>query len=75
MVIGGIGGTGLSDDVELVSLNSTSQPLPECLTELNSIPIPLSGHAGGLDYSGESGDVEFIYSLPLKDSFLYREWH
>ena len=56
MVIGGFNGTdGIAmDDVELVSLDPTLRPLPECLTELSPLPVQVDGHAGALDYSGES---------------------
>ena len=54
MVIAGYDGSTI-DDVELVSLDPILQPLPECLTELNPYPILSTGHAGALDYSGESG--------------------
>ena len=53
MVIGGYNGSQL-DDVELVSLDPISQPVPECLTELNPLPVTVYEAAGGLDYSGES---------------------
>ena len=53
MVIGGDDGRKL-DDVELVSLDPISQPVPECLTELNPLPVTVYEAAGGLDYSGES---------------------
>ena len=53
MVIGGYNGSQL-DDVELVSLDPISQPVPECLTELNPLPVTVCSAAGGLDYSGES---------------------
>ena len=54
MVIGGFNGTdGIAmDDVELVSLDPTLRPLPECLIELSPLPVPVDGHAGALDYSG-----------------------
>ena len=56
MVIAGSDGiftTDYLDDVELVSLDPVLQPLPECLTELNPLALPLSGPGGALDYSSE----------------------
>ena len=52
MAIGGFGGLGFAlDDVELVSLDPISQPVPDCLTELNPLPEETDYAAGALDYS------------------------
>ena len=50
MTIGGYY-EGYLDDVELTSLDQELFPLPDCLTNLNSLPVPLAGPAGSLDYS------------------------
>ena len=42
------------DDIELTSLDPELFPVPECLENLNSMPVRVSGHAGALDYSRES---------------------
>ena len=41
------------DDVELTSTDPELFPVPECLENLNSLPVPVAGHAGALDYSRE----------------------
>ena len=51
MVIGGYKDTSYLDDVELVSINPALNPVPECLSQLNSLPLPLTGAAGAVDYS------------------------
>ena len=51
MVIGGYEGTSYLDDVELVSINPVLNPVPECLSQLNSLPHALTGAAGAVDYS------------------------
>ena len=53
MVIGGYDGRNAIDDVELVSLDPTLQPLPDCLTKLNPFPVAIDGVAGALDFSGK----------------------
>ena len=53
MVIGGYDGRNAIDDVELVSLDPTSQPLPDCLTKLKPFPVAIDGVAGALDFSGK----------------------
>ena len=57
MTIGGSDGfpaDGSSlDDVELTSLDPELFPVPECLENLNSLPVSVYGHAGALDYSRE----------------------
>ena len=40
------------DDVELISLDPITNPVPDCLTKLNKLPTSLSDLAGALDYSG-----------------------
>ena len=51
MVIGGYEDTSNLDDVELVSINPVLNPVPECLSQLNSLPLSLTGAAGAVDYS------------------------
>ena len=51
MVIGGFEDTSYLDDVELVSINPVLNPVPECLSQLNSLPHALTGAAGAVDYS------------------------
>ena len=41
-------------DVELTSLDPEQFPVPDCLTNLNSISPAASGHFGALDYSRKS---------------------
>ena len=54
MSIGGINKLGSVDDVELTSLDPELFPVPDCLTNLNSISPAVSGHFGALDYSRKS---------------------
>ena len=52
--VGGGGGTeSYLDDVELTSLDPEMFPVPECLENLNSLPVKVDSHAGALDYSRE----------------------
>ena len=53
MSIGGWNGDRISD-VELTSLDPELFPVPDCLTNLNSISPAVSGHFGALDYSRKS---------------------
>ena len=54
MSIGGWNGSRISD-VELTSLDPELFPVPDCLTNLNSIfSAGVSGHFGALDYSRKS---------------------
>ena len=50
-----IGGSNASetyiDDVELISLDSMSYPVPDCLTKLSGLAVTRA--AGALDYSGK----------------------
>ena len=48
-----IGGDFNSYNVELVSLDPISHPVPDCLTELNPIADGITESAGALDYSGK----------------------
>ena len=59
MVLGGFnGGDGDLDDVELVSLDPTSsQHVPDCLTQLNPLPVALLNAAGALDLNREYSPV------------------
>ena len=57
MTIGGYNeydGDGELDDVELTSLHPELFPVPDCLENLNSLPVEVHVHAGALDYSRES---------------------
>ena len=59
MVIGGYGRfisgpDHYLDEVELVSLDPALHPVPGCLSQLNPMPVPTGGGAGGLDYSRKS---------------------
>ena len=58
IVIGGYQNASYLDDVELVSLNPTLNPVPDCLSNLNSLPFPLAGAAGTADggYAEDEGD-------------------
>jgi len=51
-----VGGSNFDDgylyDVELVSLDPITSPVPDCLTQLNPFPIPSYGSAGANDYLG-----------------------
>ena len=52
MVIGGYSYSRRSlDDVELLSLDPTAYPVPDCLTQLNPLPVPIRAAGGALDYS------------------------
>ena len=63
MVLGGYnGGEGDLDNVELVSLDPTSQPVPDCLMRLNPLPATLRNAAGALDINGEK-DILFEFIL------------
>ena len=54
MTIGGyVDGSSL-DDVELASLDPEMFPVPECLENLNSLPMCVRAMAGALDYSRKS---------------------
>ena len=53
MVIGGYSySRGSLDDVELLSLDPTTYPVPDCLAQLNPLPVPIRAAAGALDYNG-----------------------
>lgn len=59
MVIGGFGRfvsgpDHYLDEVELVSIDPELQPLPDCLSQLNTLPEAHGGAAGSLDYSRKS---------------------
>ena len=52
MAIGGFnGGDGSLSDVEVVSLDPTLNPLPDCLAQLSPLPASLLNAAGALDYN------------------------
>ena len=52
MTIGGYASNNnILDDVELTSLDTELFPVPECLENLNSLPLGVYNHAGALDYS------------------------
>lgn len=55
MVIGGssysVPGFEL-DNVELLALDPNANPVPDCLTQLNPLPVPTRAAGGALDYSG-----------------------
>ena len=54
MTIGGYDGSlGTGEDIELTSIDPELFPVPECLENLNSLPVGVYGHAGALDYSRE----------------------
>ena len=54
MAIGGFnGGEGDLDNVELVSLDPTSQPVPDCLTQLGPVTTSVRNAAGALDLNRE----------------------
>ena len=54
MVIGGFSNGSYLDDVELVSIDPISHPVPDCLSQLNPLPELTGGSAGALDYLGKS---------------------
>ena len=54
MSIGGLEDAGFSPNVEITALDPELYPVPDCLTNLNSLPLPTSGHFGALDYSRKS---------------------
>ena len=62
MVLGGFnGGDGDLDDVELVSLDPTSsQHVPDCLTQLSPLPVALRNAAGALDLNREYSSVPLM---------------
>lgn len=49
-----IGGNNARYDVELLSLDPVSHPVPDCLMQLNSHPEDINDAAGALDYSGKT---------------------
>ena len=52
MTIGGETTNGdVLDDVELVPVDPIFHPVPDCLTQLNSLPEVTKYTAGALDYS------------------------
>ena len=61
-----IGGDNIAMfDVELLSLDPISRPVPDCLTYLNPLPQWITGAAGALDYSGESIFMELVSTATL----------
>jgi len=48
------------ENVEIVSLDPISSPVPDCLTELNQFPVYSYGSAGALDYSGNGIQSRWI---------------
>ena len=60
MVIGGrIDQDNIVADVELAPVDPVRYPVPDCLSQLNALPLPdelygLYGAAGALDYSRKS---------------------
>ena len=56
MVIGGrIDQDNIVADVELAPVDPVRYPVPDCLSQLNALPLPLLyGAAGALDYSRKS---------------------
>ena len=65
MTIGGYEDNGNLDDVELTSLDAELFPVPECLENLNPLPVKLYGHAGAQDYSREFCIVCLILLIVL----------
>ena len=63
MVIGGYEDTSYLDDVELVSINPVLNPVPECLSQLNSLPLSLTGAAGAVDYSRKWDLFQIVVDL------------
>ena len=53
LVIGGYNNDYI-DDVELVPIDPALHPVPDCLSQLNPLPLSTEGAAGALDYSGKS---------------------
>jgi hypothetical protein len=47
-----VGGTQVSDRVELISLDPASHPVPDCLRNLNPFPTNVHGGAGAVLNSG-----------------------
>ena len=60
MVIGGYSySRGSLDDVELLSLDPTTYPVPDCLAQLNPLPVPIRGAGGAIDYYGYPGTKKY----------------
>jgi hypothetical protein len=53
LVVGGVADSGASSVVEVVSLDPETNPVPNCLEELNSFPTILSQGAGAVLGSGK----------------------
>ena len=71
MVIGGYSYSRRSlDDVELLSLDPTAYPVPDCLTQLNPLPVPIRAAGGALDYSS----IYFNGTYYGKHKCLYMYW-
>ena len=54
MVIGGLSYPSYLDDVELVPIDQDLYPVPECLSQLNPLPVGVTGMAGASDHSRKS---------------------
>jgi hypothetical protein len=54
LVVGGKAESGSLSDVEVVSLEPETNPVPDCLAELKSFPTTVSWGAGGVLGSGKS---------------------
>ena len=75
MVVGGVNNRGYLDDVELASLDLVSSgPVPDCLSNLSSLPIQIAEGAGAIDYSGnfflEKKGICFVFC----DILFHRRW-
>ena len=68
MVLGGYTSSGYTDDIEVISPNPTTAPVPSCLTELNPFPFStIRNSAGGTTVPGESPNHR---SMAILKSFL-----
>jgi hypothetical protein len=54
LVVGGLNASGSLSDVEVVSLDPETNPVPPCLAELKSFPTTVYWGAGGVLGSGKS---------------------
>ena len=61
------------EDVELVAIDPTLHPVPNCLTQLNPLPHSLYDAAGAIDYSGKLTlvvNIQCFISLLCASSLL-----
>ena len=54
MVVGGLVGDSFLSTVELVSLDPTGHPVPDCLKRRNNFPVLIGGASGASLTNGEN---------------------